>query len=165
MDALRAVFESLELRVARTYLQSGNVVFKTAARDFARLRKRIESGIEANFGFRPDVILRTPAELRAVIAKNPFAARADVEPSKLLVSFLSSEPSPDVLDKLLSIQSGPDELRPDGRELFIYFPNGMGRPKLSPALLERMLKTPSTGRNWNTVRGLLQIAETLEAAE
>jgi uncharacterized protein (DUF1697 family) len=60
MDALRALYESLELRGAQTYVQSGNVIFKTRERDLIRLGRRIEDGIERTFGFRPHVIVRTP---------------------------------------------------------------------------------------------------------
>jgi uncharacterized protein (DUF1697 family) len=68
MEALRELYESLELRPAHTCVQSGNVVFRTEARDFTRLSKRIADAIEQRFGFRPGVILRTAADLRAVIA-------------------------------------------------------------------------------------------------
>src|SRR5438046_9547754 len=64
MDALRALYESLKLRDAQTYVQSGNVIFRTDERDIARLAKRIEDGIERKFGFRPDVIVRTGAEVK-----------------------------------------------------------------------------------------------------
>ncbi len=57
----------------------------------------------------------------------------------------------------------PEELRIDGREVFIYFPNGMGRPKMSWPRIEKALKTWGTGRNWNTVGKLLEMAEALEA--
>jgi uncharacterized protein (DUF1697 family) len=63
---------------------------------------------------------------------------------------------------VLAVKADPEELRMEGRELYIYFPNGMARPKLSIAAIERILKTPSTGRNWNSVRKLLEIAEGLE---
>ena len=88
MDALRALCESLKLRDAQTYVQSGNAILRTDERDIARLAKRIEDGIEKKFGFRPDVILRTAEEMREVIARNPFAKRRGIEPSKLwLVKF------------------------------------------------------------------------------
>ena len=64
MDALCTLCGSLGLRDAQTYVQSGNVIFRTEGRDLARLRKRIEDGIEKTFGFHSDVILRTPADLR-----------------------------------------------------------------------------------------------------
>src|SRR3989475_12587369 len=92
MDALRALYESLKLRDALTYVQSGNVIFRTDERDIPRLAKRIEDGIERNFGFRPNVILRTAAGMRGGVARNPFAKRRGIEPSKLLVSFLASDP-------------------------------------------------------------------------
>jgi uncharacterized protein (DUF1697 family) len=164
MEALRVMYESLELKDAQTYVQSGNVVFKTTARDLAPLAKRIESKIEQTFGFRPAVMLRSSSELREVIRRNPFAARRGIEPGKLLVTFLAADPSPEAREKLLSIKVDPEEPRIDGRELYTYYPNGVGRAKLSPALIEKTLKTAGTGRNWNTVTKLLEIAEKLEAS-
>jgi uncharacterized protein (DUF1697 family) len=165
MDALRALYESLGLRDPQTYVQSGNVVFRTDKRDLVALAKRIEDAIERSFGFRPAVILRTASELRDVIARNPFAKRRDIEPSKLLVNFLAGDPGTEVREKVLSLKTDPEELRMDGRELYIYFPNGMARPKMSWAVLEKTLKTTGTGRNWNSVAKLLEMAERLEASE
>jgi len=164
MESLRAMYESLGLRDAQTYVQSGNVVFRTAARDLAPLAKRIESKIEQTFGFRPGVMLRTSSELREVIRRNPFAKRKGIEPGKLLVTFLAAAPSPEAREKMLGIPAHPEELCIEGREVFVYYPNGMGRSKLSPALIEKTLKTSGTGRNWNTVTTLLEMAEKLEAS-
>jgi len=125
MDALRVLYESLGLRDAQTYVQSGNVVFKTQERNLVRLSKRIEDGIEQTFGFRPHVIVRTPSELRSVIARNPFAKRRGIEPNRLLVTFLAGDPSPEARDKALNLKTDPEELRLDGREFYMYFPSGM----------------------------------------
>jgi uncharacterized protein (DUF1697 family) len=163
MDALRALYVSLKLRDPQTYIQSGNVVFRTEERDLLSLAHRIEQAIERKLGCCPAVVLRTTAELRDVISRNPFASRTGIEPSKLLVTFLSSHPSAEVRNKVLAIKTDPEELRIDGRELFTYFPNGMARPKLSWPLVERTLGIPGTGRNWNTVIKLLEMAEGLEA--
>ena len=161
MDALRALYESLGLRDPQTHIQSGNVIFRTEVPDLVRLARRIENAIERRFGFRPYVIVRTASELRGVIARNPFATRRGLNPSKLLVSFLASDPGPEARDKVLRIQPDPEELRIDGRELYIYFPHGMGQSKLPP-VLDRTLKTPATARNWNSVTRLLEMAESLE---
>ena len=163
MEALRLLYESLGLRDAQSYVQSGNVVFRTKERDLSALAKRIENAIERGFGFRPTVILRTSSELRDVIARNPFATRRDIEPNKLLVTFLASDPGADARALALNNRTEPEELRLDGREAYIYFPNGMARPKLSWPAIERVLKTSGTGRNWNTVNKLLEIAEKLES--
>ncbi|MDQ6707835.1 MAG: DUF1697 domain-containing protein [Acidobacteriota bacterium] len=164
MDSLRTLYASLKLLDARTHVQSGNVIFRTEDPNLGHVTRRIEDGIERSFGFRPRVIARTVSELRDVVARNPFAARRDIEPSKLLVLFLAGEPDAAVREKVRAIAGDPEELRIEGRELYIHFPNGMARPKLSPALIERTLKIPGTGRNWNSVTKLLEIAEKLEAS-
>ena len=164
MEALRALYESLDLQGPQTCVQSGNVVFKTKGRSLPRLAKRIEDGIERSLGFRPSVILRTPAELREVIAKNPFAKREGIEPSKLLVTFLAGDPGADARHKVRQIKADPEEIHIDGREMFIYYPIGIGQSQLSMAPVERALKTPGTARNWNTVTKLLAIAEEMEAS-
>jgi uncharacterized protein (DUF1697 family) len=124
------------------------------------LAKRVENAIEHAFGFRPCVILRTAAEIQHAVARNPFAGRADIEPNKLLVVFLADKPSPDALANARLIKAEPEELHIDGREAFIYYANGMARPNLSWPAVEKALKTSGTGRNWNTVTKLLELANT-----
>jgi len=164
MDALRALYESLGLEDVQSFIQSGNLVFRTKERDLPALTKRIQNGIERRFGIRPDVILRTCSELRDAIRRNPFAKRRGIEPSKLLVTFLAGDPGTEARQNALRISTGPEELRIDGREVYIYFPNGMARPKLSLPAIERTLGTSGTGRNWNSVNKMLEIAEKLEAS-
>ncbi len=162
MDALRELCAVLKLREASTHLQSGNVVFKAPDRSVAMLGPKLEKEIERAFGFHCDVILRTPAEMKAAIANNPFGARA-IDPAKLLVYFLARDPGAEARVKISRMDTGPEELHMAPRELYIHFPNGMGRPKLSLAALDRALKVPATGRNWNTVNQLVEIAERLDA--
>jgi uncharacterized protein (DUF1697 family) len=164
MDALLELCGSLDLREARTYVQSGNVVFRTKERNLSALAKKIRSGIEKKFGFSPDVILRSTSDLRDVIAKNPFAGMKNIEPGKLLVDFLSTEPNPEACTRVRAIKTDPEKLHIEGREMYIYFPNGAGRSKLSWPALEKILKTPGTARNWNSVTKLLAMAEELEAS-
>ena len=165
MEELRALYESLKLRGAQSYVQSGNVIFRSEEKDLVALGRQIEGAIERKFGFRPPVILRTTAELREAIAKNPFAKRRDIEPSKLLVTFLDRDPGKEIREQVLKIDTAPEELRMEGREVYIYFPNGMARPKMRWAAIERVLKTQWTGRNWNSVRKMLQTAEKLEGSK
>jgi uncharacterized protein (DUF1697 family) len=162
MEGLRGLCESLGLKGARTLVQSGNVVFRTAARNPDTVAVKLEDAIEGSFGFRTRVVLRTPSELRGVIAGNPFADRDAIEPGRLHVFFLAKHPDAEAHKKVLAIKTDPEELHIGGRELFIYFPNGMGRSKLSLALVEKILKVPGTARNWNTVVKLLQIAESMD---
>lgn len=163
MEALRAAHDALGLAEAQTYVQSGNVVFRTRLRDLSAIGRRIEDSIQRSHGFRPGVMVRTAAELRGVIARNPFAERSGIEPAKLVVGFLASQPDNAAGEKLRGIRAGPEEFYLSGRELYIYFPDGMGRSKFTTALIERALKTASTARNWNTVTKLMEMAEALES--
>jgi uncharacterized protein (DUF1697 family) len=162
MDALKALCVSLKLKDPQTYVQSGNVIFKTDEKDIAKLAKRIQDAIDKKIGFRPVVILRTVGELRDVIARNPFAKRSGIEPGKLLVNFLAADPGKEAREKTLAIKVGPEEMHLIGREAYIYFPNGQGRSKFPWPAIERALGTSGTGRNWNSVTKMLEMAEKME---
>src|SRR5580704_18431462 len=108
MDALREIYQSLGLRNPQTYVQSGNVVFRSDAKDLARLRKRIEDAIEQTCGFRTPVVLRSSVELKDVIRRNPFAKRTGIEPNRLLVSFLAAEPPAECREKVALVKVGPE---------------------------------------------------------
>lgn len=161
MDDLRALCASLRCRNPQTYVQSGNVVFDSSEKDLAKLSRNIAAAIERKCRFRPGIVLRTASEMRGVVARNPFAARSDVEPSKLLVTFLAQKPSRAAAAALKQRSISPEELHLIGSELYIYFPNGAGRSKLNWSNLDKALETTGTARNWNTVTRLLAMAESL----
>ena len=161
MDALRKLYASLGLRGPQTYVQSGNVVFQTDERNLPQLAKKIEDSIERKFGFRPQVVLRTSSEMKSAIAKNPFIERGDVDPTRLLINFLPEVPNPAVRDAILKLKFGAEEVQLAGRDIYLYSPEGFGKSKLWPAV-SRALKNSGTGRNLNTARKLVEMAETLE---
>jgi uncharacterized protein (DUF1697 family) len=165
MDALRALCATLKLRDAQTYVQSGNVIFHTDQRDVTKLPQRIEDAIEKKFKFRCDVICRTTAEMKAVVANNPFAKRRGIHPGKLLVTFLSSDPGEAARTNIRAMKIEPEELWIGGRECFVYFPGGMGRSKFSWPKIGKMLGVTGTGRNWNSVLAMTEMAEKLEGAQ
>ena len=154
MDALKALHESLGFKSVRTHLQSGNVVFQAKSADAAR----IEHAIQKTLHMELTVIVRTAAELRDALKRNPLPQRVS-EASAYVIVFLSAEPDdPGALDGY----DGPEERRLLGRELYIYYGDGMGRSKLTNALIERKLGVKATARNWNTVNKLLELCEVLD---
>jgi len=173
MDALRTLYESLKLEDPRTFIQSGNVIFRTKLphnqKNSAALAGKIQNGIERTFGFRPEVILRTPDELRAAIAATPFPAHRNLHFSKVLVTFLVAAPTAQATSAasatLLALKGHPEEVHLKGRELYIYFPNGVGQSKLPWSKVEKLLNVTGTARNWSSVTKMLAIAEEMEAAE
>lgn len=163
MEVLRELCCGLNFKDVQTHVQSGNVIFRARKIAEKALAGKIAAAIEKKFGFRPEVMVRTPDELRAVVAANPFAARNDINPSGLLVNFLVDRPAPDVATRLRAINPlSREEIHLVGRELFIYFPEGIGASKIRGAL-DRILKNTATGRNWNSVTKILALAERLEA--
>jgi uncharacterized protein (DUF1697 family) len=165
MDALKALCISLKFKDPQTFIQSGNVIFRTEEKDLDKIAKRIGDAIEKEIGFRPAVILRTTRQLRNAIKRNPFAKRDAIEPSNLLVTFLAGTPAKDAREQALAIKTDPEELHVIGSEAYIYFLNGQGRSKLSWSKIERALQTSGTGRNWNSVTKMLAIAEEMEKAK
>lgn len=148
MDDLRRLFADLGHGDVATYIQSGNVLFD-AAGPSPPVAAAIEECIAAELGLSVTVVLRSAAELDAVVDANPFAGRVP-DPSKLHVTFLAAEPAG-------TVEAPPgvaDEWALAGREVFLHCPGGYGRTKLDNGFLERRLGVPATTRTWTTVRKL-----------
>ncbi|MBX9600469.1 MAG: DUF1697 domain-containing protein [Bryobacteraceae bacterium] len=156
MQTLREICESLKFGDPRTYLQSGNVVFRTR-RQPAAAAAALEDEIQARLGFRPAVIARTAAQIAAAADGLPGRFSGDLDRSKLLVMFLAGRPAPDALAKIARLGL-PEQVEARDSQVYIYFPDGVGRSKLSTAVLERAFGGPMTGRNWNTVLALRELA-------
>jgi uncharacterized protein (DUF1697 family) len=135
-----------------TLLASGNVLFGTTLSSAAAGAK-LEAAIQKDLGLATDVMVRDLAELKAVIAANPFLRQAKEEPSRLMALFLTGEPQGDV-GLLESACVGGEEIKAGPGCLYMWFPDGAGASKLSAGLIERRLKVRGTARNWNTVNKL-----------
>ena len=159
MDELRDVHEALGFKDVIPYIQSGNVVFTSDDADVARLRGHIEHGFEKSFGFHVEVFVRSLAELREIIEKNPFQNQPNRESNRVVVLFLAARPGAAAQDDLLKAYAGPEEFFITGQEMYIYYTNGMGRSKLSLSLIEKKLKTVGTARNWNTILQLQKLLQ------
>lgn len=162
MAALTALYAELGLGSPRHLLQTGNVVFSSKGRP-EDLAPRLEGAIRERFDAETKVLLRTADELRTLVARSPFATR-DLPPAKVVVFFFEREPTPDAQSSLAAAHQGVEELHFVGRELFVYFPDGQGRSKLTPTRIERSLKLSGTARNWNTVMKLAAMTDAVRGA-
>ena len=156
MSDLRDLLAGLGLENVKTLLQSGNAVFTTRSQDRTKLSGEISGAIHQAHGHRPEVILRTPDELRRVLDRVPFDASAN--PSLVLINFLADTADPEGA-KALAAYEGPEVVAVHETEVFIHYPEGIGRSKFSRVPMEKMLGTRGTARNLNTVRKLLEMAE------
>lgn len=148
--ALKEAFERAGFEDVRTYLQSGNVVFTASA-----AAPQIAAGMQQELGV--PVLLRSAGELRAIVARHPFGAPEDFRGSGVLVVFLDDALPPAAKTKLETLRAPEERLLFGERELFGWFPNGMGRSKLGEALHAKSLGVTCTARNWNTVAALAEM--------
>jgi len=151
MGDLRALFGKLGFADTVTLLQSGNLVFAGDRRSGAALERLFEAETAKQLGVAADYIVRSAAEWKKIVAGNPFIKEAESDPGHLVVMALKSVPAAGDVELLLGAIQGPESLRCDGQQLYIVYPDGIGRSKLTGTLIERKLKTRGTARNWNTV--------------
>jgi len=159
MDRLRHSFEALGFEQVKTYIQSGNVVFKTRKTSTSALSKKIEEKIAGDFGFSVSVISRSSDELEKTIRENPFLKERGIDPAKFHVMFLSNSPAPDALRKLAELTASPDQCRCSDWEIYFYFPNGVSQSVLMKSPVDRILAVVTTTRNWNTVNSLHRMCQ------
>ncbi len=157
MGDLRELLGGLGYADVETYLQSGNALFTTTKTTPEGLAGDIEKGLKARLAIDVKVLVRTGAELAEVVEGNPFP-EVTSEPKKLHVAFLSAPPDDEKVAGLDRARFEPDELRLGDRAVYLWYPNGYGRTKLTNDVLEKKLGVPATTRNWNTVVALLERA-------
>jgi uncharacterized protein (DUF1697 family) len=152
MKELVAVLESLGVQDIKTYIRSGNVIFRSKAADTAQLAGKIGATIRKSHGFEPQVLLLDAAVLDKVIRENPYP-EAEAVPNTLHVNFLAAIPPKPDLKALEKIRAESERFHLADDVLYLHAPDGIGRSKLA-AGMERLIGVPMTSRNWNTVRKL-----------
>ena len=159
MAELRAMLVDMNFENPRTLLQSGNAVFAVNAKaSSAALEGKLEAEAQKRFGMPIPFMLRTSAEWDAIIARNPFADAAKSDPAHLLLMALKGAPAAAAIKALRDGYTGPETIHVTGRDAYLIYPEGIGRSKLTNALIERKLGVAGTGRNWNTVLKLAALA-------
>lgn len=153
MDRLRALFGEMDFGGVETFIASGNVIFDAASEDSAALEGRIERHLKQALGYEVATFLRTPAELAAVAAHDPFG-EADVH--ALYVGFLKEPPSPEARAKVAALQTETDVFHIHRRELYWLCRTRISDSPVSGARLEKALGMPATLRNVTTVRKVAQ---------
>jgi len=158
MGALRAALEASGLEQVVTYVQSGNVVLESAAKPGV-LARDVEAVIADAFELDVAVVVRTRTELAKVVRHDPLGELAGDEAKLYQVSFCSERPDKEVVAKLAERAVEGERVLLDGREIYAWFPHGVGRSKLAAQLSRQKLGTVVTARNWTTVKKLLELAQ------
>ena len=156
MKELIAHLQDLECENIRTYIQSGNAVFRHRENSPQRLSGRIRAAIRVTHGFEPDVLLLTEDGLERAVRSNPFP-EAELEPSKLHLFFLATVPDDPDIESLEKVRAESERFVLEGDVAYLHAPDGIGRSKLA-ARLEKALGVAGTGRNWRSVCKILEMA-------
>jgi uncharacterized protein (DUF1697 family) len=157
MPALRAMAAELGYADVATYINSGNLIF-TSSKKAAELEREISAAIKERFGTKTDVAVRTPAQLKKVLADNPYP---DGSPSQVTVAFLTQAAPPEAKQKVAAIATDAEPFTFAGSEVYVHYSNGLGRSKLAEKF-SSIIGVSATVRNINTVAKVLALCERFE---
>jgi uncharacterized protein (DUF1697 family) len=151
MADLREVLTRLGFGDVQSVLQTGNLVFQDDRRTGAQLEQLLETEAKKRLKLETDFFVRTAMEWQAVIARNPFPKEAKRDPAHLVVMFLKDAPEAKDVTALQAAITGREVVRAVGKHLYVVYRDGIGRSRLTNAVIEKNIHTRGTGRNWNTV--------------
>ncbi len=141
----------------RSYIQSGNLVFRSSATS-ATLEGELERAIKRCFGIWIVVIVRTSAQWSRYLKENPFPEASRKEPNRVMLVLAKVKPAANAAGALRQRAEGGERVAEAGDALWIHFPAGLGKSKLAPGALDRFVGSPVTMRNWRTVVTLGDLA-------
>jgi uncharacterized protein (DUF1697 family) len=156
MTELSELFITLGFHDVKTYIQSGNVIFRNPdKKPVSVISINIEKAIQERFSLDVSVMTRTSGELTKLFSANPFLDEQDFDPAKNAVIFLNEKPTDDQIRKVADVDFPPDKFRISEREIFIYCLNGFGKTKLYTGFFEKKMGVVGTARNWKTITTIL----------
>ncbi len=159
MEDLKKLYEEAGFSEVTTYIQSGNVIFKTSTGlSIPGISQKIEKAIEEKYHFNVPIIIRTDDEMHKILSSNPFLKEEGLNLEKLHVTFLEEKPEPIDIKEIRKFNFPPDVFHIIGKEVYLYCPGGYGNTKLSNTFFENKLRVKATTRNWNTVGKLAELA-------
>lgn len=157
MAALRALASELGYSGVQSYIQSGNLVF-TSAGPSAAIEASLEQAIATRFGFPVEVLVRAAADWPALLRGNPFPAACAAEPNLVMMALAKRPPRPDAVPALRERATQGERIEAAGEALWFHYAGGVARSKLSPTLIDRLVGSPVTARNWRSVQKLAELA-------
>lgn len=154
MDDLRRILTRMGFEDPQSLLQSGNLVFRGESQPTGTVEHLLEAEVKKRLSLETLIFVRTSPEWREIVAGNPFPGEARRDPGHLAVMFLKSAPASGTVKALQKTVTGPEVIRPGGRQCYVTYPDGFGRSRFTLPVIEKGLGTKGTGRNWNTVMKL-----------
>ena len=160
MKQLAAAFEQAGFRSVRTYIQSGNVIFRSGSGTPSTLQARISRLILKEFGLQPQVMVISGEELAAAVRDNPFPD-AEKDHKSVHLYFLGEAPGNADLEPLARLDTGREKFALKGRVFYLHTPDGFPQ-SIVRSRIERCLRVAATARNWRTANELLKMLDQSE---
>lgn len=157
MKDLAAALERAGFRSVRTYIQSGNVLFRSRTGSAGTLGRRIAGIVKKSFGCEPQVMVVSQQQLEAAVRGNPFPA-AHRNHKLLHIFFLAESPRKPDLESLERARAGGEKFALKGGFFYLYTPDGFPHSVVR-SRMERCLGVSATGRNWRTANELLKLLD------
>jgi len=162
MADLREYLEELDFQDIQTYIQSGNIVFRSKKMTSNNLEILIKNKIQEKYGFEVPVIVITPDEIKHTANNNPFEKDNTKDPKKFCVVFLQEQPYQENIEKLKEYDYSPEEYVLSEKIIYYYAANGAGNAKMNNNFFENKLKVKASSRNWRTTNKLLEMVKLLD---
>jgi uncharacterized protein (DUF1697 family) len=162
MADFRALLIALGYKHVETYIQSGNAVFETSAKP-DKVASTIAAALEKLTGSPAGVIVRTTDQLKRLIDSNPYATEAAANGALVHAAFLAGPAGKEAEAALAAIvakyPARRDRYILDGDAIYFHFPDGAGETKFTGKTLDKAIGVIGTGRNWNTILKLYEMAK------
>ncbi len=150
MAELRTSLSGLDFSDLKTYIQSGNIVFKSKLKNEGRISNSIKEIIKKDFGFEVPTMTFTEEYLNNIIEKNPYLKDSSIELKTLHVTFLAEKPTAEKIKEIKNSDFLPDSFALGENAIYVHCPNGYGRTKINNTFFEKKLSVQATTRNWKT---------------
>ncbi len=159
MAELKESLETLSFSAVVTYIQSGNIVFKSVENSAESLENKIHKKILIDFGFEVPVLVKTHQELLDTIHNNPFQKDTSKDSTLFYIVFLKEKPKAENIAKLETYDYSPEEYIIDNKIIYFYAANGAGNAKMNNNFFENKLKVKATSRNWRTTHKMVELSK------
>lgn len=157
MQDLRDLFISLSFKEVKSYIQTGNIIFKTDNDDEQEISNSIISKVKIDFGYDVKLLLMKECDLIKAAENNPFATAENIEEKRLHMIFLSETVKPEDINKLKSLNSDRDKIEIGNKVAYLLCYDEYRKTAFGNNKLEKILKVQGTTRNWNTVSKVIEL--------
>ncbi len=158
MADLKAHLEELGWEGIQTYIQSGNIVFRSVEGNPRQLAHKIKQKLQDKYGLDVPTLVLEPHELMDIIRNNPFTRDPATQQDRLYVTFLFDMPLADLTRKLQELKQPNEQFKIEDKVIYLYYTEGYGRAVMNNNAFEKRLKVEATSRNWKTINKLYEIA-------